>query len=228
MKAGWRDSRVVSKRCITFSVQTKSLKNTVLAIISSVNSFHMLSEDDSSIIIEGDAKYLQNNSKVAPLAERILIKPLNSAELKKLLLFLRDGFEIVFPRPTMLDASLPNINMNKIEMSIESAQKLSMTSNNNDHVLKSLVRSKPWNQLPWSDLFTLYNLSHKGNEHLDPIEFTLKLKSFGFCLKSKNGIVVSSHQIEAVSASCINQDEIISELSSMYWHHLALNEKDTQ
>jgi hypothetical protein len=67
MKPGWNDSRVVSKRCIAFSNEEGPKKKTI-ATISPLNSFHLLSEAEGTVVLEGEGRYQLNDQHVAPIA----------------------------------------------------------------------------------------------------------------------------------------------------------------
>lgn len=215
MKPGWKDSRVVSKRCISFCKGEGPQKNTI-ATISPLNSFHLLSEFEGTVILEGEGKYQLNDQYVAPIAERIVVKPLQIEELKRLILFLRDTFEVILPRPIIQDEPESSINLQKI--SIENSEGKTIKSESES--LASLAQSKPWNQLAWNDLYSYYKLKNYKSANLTPIEFTTKFKSFGFCLKSGNGTVVHSQELEDLGKS---DEKSRSILETFYWHHLTLN-----
>lgn len=215
MKPGWKDSRVVSKRCISLYKGDESHKQTI-ATISPLTSFHLISETEGLIVLEGEGRYLLNDQRIAPLAERIIVKPLQNEELKRFLLFLRDAFEVILPRPIISDEVETSINLQKI--STENSEGKMIKSGTESLAL--LVESKPWNRLSWNDLYSYYKLKHYKSACLSPVEFTLKFKSFGFCLKSGSGSAVHTQELEG-----LGKDEASSRnsLESMYWHHLALN-----
>lgn len=236
MKAGWGDSRVVSKRCIFLWRDSKNSVKKPIAIISSVTSFHLLSEIDSTLVIEGQAKYLTNDSQVTPLTERVLIKPLQSIELKRLLLFLRDTFEIILPRPRIYDETPANLDHGPINLqsiTISSNEKIKTRPDDINHCsernnLVKLVKSKPWNQLSWTDLYTFYKLKTDTVPLLSPSDFTLKFKSIGYCLKSSlTQNVLQTQELRNLLAENLdlNSDEIehSNVLTSLYWHHLEIN-----
>jgi hypothetical protein len=223
MKNGWKDSRIVSKRCILLWNQSKKLVKTIFAKIASISSIHLLSQDDTILVIEGEAKFLQNNSQVVPVVERVQIKPLDLADLKRLILFIRDSFEIIFPRPGILDETCQSIPMKKINTSCENSGK----EVEPEQTIASLVRSKPWSQLPWIELFANYKLvNHGAARILSPIDFTLKFKEIGFCLKSESGTVVTVQELKSAQLNAGSAEAVLEGLSSMYWHHVALNEKE--
>lgn len=229
MKPGWNDSRVVSKRCISL-FQEDGSKKLVFATISSVTSFHFLSEDEGTFLIEGDGKYLLNDSQKAPVAERILLKPLQIDELKKMLLFLRDAFEVILPRPKIFDESESNMQFQRIsaEESEKDKDKQGKGGLNAmipfPFTLPSLVHSKPWNQLAWNDLYSYYKLKNFKNQFLDSMEFTLKFKEFGFCLKSSlNSSVITVQELQRISDEHKSDEELKGLFTQMYWHHISLN-----
>lgn len=217
MKPGWNDCRVVSKRCITIS-KDDGTKKTVLASINPVTSFHLLSETEGIVIIEGDGRYQLNNSKIVPIAERIPIRLLQNDDLKRFMIFLRDAFEIILPRPTLFDDSTidGSSGFKKITVDDKDAKQSESES------ISELVQSQPWNQLAWNDLYSYYKLKNFKNFLLDPYNFTVKFKSFGFCLKSAEGLVISSQQIKRIAENSENDDQLMQNFTSMYWHHLAL------
>ena len=92
MKPGWKDSRVVSKRCISLS--RGRFKETI-------HRFNFLNHFFISCPIWRDfcpwrrrEIFTQWSSNCSD-NRKILMKPLQIDELKKLLLFLRDAFEII-------------------------------------------------------------------------------------------------------------------------------------
>lgn len=214
MKPGWKDSRVVSKRCISFCRGDESHKQTI-ATITPLTSFHMLSETEGLIVLEGDGRYQLNDQRIAPIAERIIVKPLQTEELKRFLLFLRDAFEVILPRPIISDEAETSINFQNI--SIENSDANIIKAENKSLAL--LVESKPWNRLAWNDLYSYYKLKNYKSASLSPIDFTIKFKSFGFCLKSGMGSVVHTHELEGLAK---DEESSRNHLESMYWHHLAL------
>lgn len=215
MKPGWKDSRVVSKRCISFSKGDESHKQTI-ATISPLTSFHLLSETEGLVVLEGEGRYQLNDQRIAPLAERLIVKPLQAEELKRFLLFLRDAFEVILPRPIISDEAETSINFQKI--SIENSDGKMMKPENESLAL--LVESKPWNRLAWNDLYSYYKLKNYKSACLSPIDFTVKFKSFGFCLKSGIGSVVRTQELESLAK---DEESSRKQLETMYWHHLALN-----
>ena len=237
MKAGWGDSRVVSKRCLCLWQEVNSIKKPI-AMISSVTSFHLLSQAEVTVIIEGDAKYLKNDSQIAPLTDRVLIKPLQPAELKRLLLFLRDTFEVLLPRPKIYESpdniDHCGIKFQTVTMSSSSGDKTKIvktateTENlfNRDELV-NLVKSKPWNQLAWSDLYTFYKLNSTKFPLLSPNDFTVKFKSIGYCLKSTlTGNVLQIHELEDLLKSNgaeLAEFDCIAALTPLYWHHIEIN-----
>ncbi len=214
MKPGWKDCRVVSKRCISLFKEDGSNKK-LIATISPVTSFHLLSEADGTLIIEGEGRYHLNDSKIVPIADKFQIRPLQADDLKRFMLFLRDAFEIILPRPNLFDES-------------SGFQKICVDENDSKHdkseseSLSALVQSQPWNQLAWTDLYAYYKLKNFKNSCLSPNEFTLKFKSFGFCLKSADGSVINSQQLQKISESSHDENDLNIIFSPMYWHHLAL------
>ena len=226
MKPGWKDSRVVSKRCISLS-REDDLKKQSFASISSITSLHLLSESEGTFVLEGDGKYLLNDPQIAPITERILMKPLQIDELKKLLLFLRDAFEIILPRPNIFDESESNVQFQRISTEDSEKEKNgkggSFSASSQPFILSSLIQSKPWNQLPWNDLYTFYKLKNFKNQCLSSLEFTRKFKEFGFCLKSVNGSVVTSPELQRISEENKAEEELKALFAQMYWHHIALN-----
>ena len=224
MRPGWNDSRVVSKRCISL-FREDGPKKQVFATISSITSFHLLSEEEGIIVIEGDGKYLLNDFQISPITERILIKPLHIEELKKLLLFLRDAFEIILPRPNIFDDSESTSQFQKISVEEFEKEKQGGALNvlSNSFPLPSLVQSKPWNQLSWNGLYSYYKLKNFKAQCLNSIDFTIKFKEFGFCLKSVNGSVITTQELQRISDEHKSEEDLKLLLAQMYWHHIALN-----
>ena len=216
MKPGWKDYRVISKRCIYLSKEEGQI-NKIIASISPVTSFHLLSEKNGIIIVEGEGKYKFNDANVVPLADRIQLRLLQPDDLKRFLLFMRDSFEIILPRPTIFDESESAMGFQKI--SIQENEDKSLPED-----LSALVQSQPWNQLAWNDLFAYYKLKNFRNYCISPYDFTLKLKSFGFCLKSAEGSVVNNKQLQSLSETCRDEEELKALFAPMYWHHLALKQ----
>lgn len=214
MKPGWKDSRVVSKRCLSFYIEDSQKKT--IATISPLNSFHMLSETDGTVVLEGEGRYQVNDQHVAPIAERILVKPLQVEELKRFMLFLRDTFEIILPRPIISDETEDPINLQSISTENTDGKPIKSESES----LACLVQSKPWNQLAWNDLYSYYKLKNYKRAHLSPIDFTMKFKSFGFCLKTASGTVVHYQELEDLKPA---GEKSKDKLETMYWQHLALN-----
>jgi hypothetical protein len=116
-------------------------------------------------------------------------------ELKRFLLFLRDTFEVILPRPIIADSP---INLQSISVENEEKSDGGKFIKSESETLASLVQSKPWNQLAWNDLYSYYKLKNYKSTHLSPIDFTIKFKSYGFCLKYGNGNVVHLQELEGL------------------------------
>lgn len=217
MRPGWKDCRVVSKRCISLTKENGSNKK-LLATISPVTSFHMLSEADGIVIIEGDGRFHVNDSKIVPITTKVQVRTLQVDDLKPFMLFLRDAFEIILPRPNLFDESETSAGFQKICVD----ETVSKNDKSESESLSSLVQSQPWNQLPWSDLYSYYKLKNFKYSSLSPSEFTLKFKSFGFCLKSSDGSIVTSQQLQKIFEHSNEEAEMKNIFAPMYWHHLAL------
>lgn len=209
MMPGWRDTRVVSKRCICLRVQAG-----LVARISAISLVFGVSQaDEMTIVVEGKGRWLLNDRNACPIIERLFVQVQDREECLSVIKGLREAFELII-KPSNLSVSeeLPFT-------AITITQPTQTMTNNKLHlhqsILQGLVQARPWSSLAWPRLYAAYQQACQAQSIrcLSPLGFTKMVKGGGYCLRDEEGLIVPMEGITEES----NPQE-------WYWYHLALQE----
>lgn len=214
MMPGWRDTRVVSKRCVCLRIGTVLVAR--LSAISLVFGINQAGEqNDLMIVIEGKGKWLLNDRLACPVIDRLFLQVQDREECLAVIKGLREAFELIV-KPANLPISVEELPFTAITIHPQPSQS---STNNKLHlhqsILQGLVYARPWSSLAWPRLYAAYQHACQAQslKSLSPLGFTRMVKGCGYCLRDEEGLIVP---MEGISEE--------SDPQTWYWYHLALQE----
>ena len=193
---------IASRRILQFTQNAKRV-----AKVMKVRAIYSL--DNDQVIIEGQARWQLRKTDAArlPMVDKLMMKVLledaNEAStagyLGKVLSWLRDQFELVYPR--IADQEIP---LSRVDSAADLGRFLE----------ERLVESRPFSRLLCTELYEAYakNLP-KGRKLLNTNELIIYMKKLGYCLKAQGTERV-------VTIEEVKEQE--KESKDWYWHHLCL------
>lgn len=211
MMPGWRDTRVVSKRCVCLRIGAVLVAR--LSAISLVFGISQ-SENDLLVVIDGKGKWLLNDRQACPVVDRLFLQVQDREECLGVIRGLREAFELII-KPANLPVSAKELPFTAITIH----QATQSSTNNKLHlhqsILQGLVHARPWSSLAWPRLYAAYQNTCQAQslKSLSPLGFTRMVKSNGYCLRDEEGLIVP---MEGISEE--------SDPQTWYWYHLALQD----
>lgn len=232
MRPGWRDTRVVSRRCVCVyrrAISGEPVSGTVapaeidtqgnlLGRIATVSAVYAttapISDKDGSqsawtVVVEGNAQWTRNDKHAVPTAERILFAVADAEQQRRLLLFLRDVFEVVLPRRMLAGLSTGGAPGDEIETQ---PIRPAVSDDKFTRLIGGMVEARPWSRLPCSVLYTTYRtrMMTQSDESaclLSPAVLIRRMKSLGFCLKASETRTLSAAEMEAALSQAEREGE---------------------
>ena len=238
MMPGWRDSRLVSKRCLEFS---HPVTGKLFVRINSITAVYVVDGSATVVMIEGNGQWMQNDREACPLWNRIALEFVSAQaddddEFWGLVKGLREAFEII-NRPWLTlvglnggeargsargnaianantPQSLQSLTSQGIEFSKISTSPSSSPSKLTP-LLTDLFQAKPFSSLPLHTSYTAYSLlcQSRGMEVAGVLEFIKAGRGGGWCLKDERGGVVKGDLQ-------LQDDSVIGK--GWYWNHVQL------